>query len=617
MKRFLIGSLAAALLLASQFSSTQAATMGTGMTNEPAIKTPSSAWAETATRANVLTNAKYLGALNPATPLRIVVGLQVRNPQQINSLLKAQNTPGNALFHSELTPAQFASMYAPTNAQVAQVVSYLAAKHFTGISVEPNNLLISATAPAAQVSSAFHTTLGTFSQNGRIVYSNLTPAFVPTSLGSSVLAVLGLNNAVSVRRHMIAAKNYRGALQNAVTPCLNPVPGTDHCLLRNIDGPTVQKVYNAGTVPSAYKTTLAVMAEGDVRAVLPDLRYMESKEGLPAVPYSVVQVGIPSPDTAGVTEWDLDTQASSGIAQTLKHLYLYTTTSLTDSDIALEYNKWVTQNVARIGNSSFGGCEIYSYIDGSMLVDDEMFLEGAVQGQTMFASTGDTGANQCSVGNPNGVPAGVPFGEYPSTSPYVVAVGGTSLFTKTSDASYDGEMVWQGTGGGLSQFEYSPYWECGVQPLAPKATSCGVVAFSFRGEPDVAMEADPNLQGYVVYINKTPTGVGGTSLASPLAAGGYARMQTADNNGLGFAPPKFYKVYNPAATDYPGDTTQSPVGPSFTTPNGGFHDILYGGSGIIPVLGQAKNDWDYVTGLGSYDISALTAKLKKLCPKTL
>lgn len=415
---------------------------------------------------------------------------------------------------------------------------------------------------------------------------------MPASLGNTVLAVLGLNNtnAVGIRHRVVTRTTSAGMLPSAVSRCAVAVPGTNHCSVRDVDGPIIQKIYNAGTVPSGYNTTLAVMAEGNVSAVLPDLRYMETKEGLPSVPYGVVQVGLPSPDTAGVVEWDLDTQASSGIAQTLKHLYVYATTSLTDSDIALEYNKWVTQNVARIGNSSFGECEIYAYLDGSMLVDDEEMLEGAAQGQTMFVSTGDTGSGQCSVGNPNGVPVGPPFAEYPSVSPYVVAVGGTSLFSKASDASYDGEMVWNGTGGGISQFEYSPYWECGVQPQAPTATSCAVGDLSFRGEPDVAMEADPNFQGYIVYINKVKNYVGGTSLASPLAAGAYSRMQTADNNGLGFANPKFYKVYNPTATDVPGDITQFPG--AFTTPNGGFHDILYGSSGLIPVLGTAKPDWD-------------------------
>lgn len=593
MKRRFISSIAVGMLFALAAARAQAATMGTGMTKEPAIQTPSSAWAETATRANTVPNATSLGALNPATPLRVVVGLQIRNPAQLNNLVKAQNTPGNALFQSQITPAQFLTTYGPTNTQVAQVTAYLASKGFSNISVEPNHLLISATAPAAQVASAFHTTFGLFSQYGRTVYTNVTPAFVPAALGNTVLAVLGLNNS----NRMVVPK---------LQKCIVTVPLPAPCV-RFYDGPTIQKAYDAGTTPSGYNTTLAVMAEGNVSQVPGDLAFARAKQKLPVQPITIRQVGLPSPDVAGIDEWDLDTQSSSGIGQLLKRLYLYTTTSLTDSDIALEYNHWVTDRLAQIGNSSFGECEIFAYLDGSMLVDDEELLEGAAQGQTMFVSTGDTAVNQCSAGNPNGVPVGLPFAEYPSVSPYVAAAGGTDLFSKT-DGSYDGETAWEAGGGGISQFEYSPYWESGIQP-----TSAG----NLRGQPDIAMDASLET-GYLVDIAKTEFIVGGTSLSSPLAAGAFARFQTADNNGLGFGVPKFYKVYKTCGTGPPTCAAFSPTVGDFvpTNPDAGFHDILVGQSGATP-LGMAHPFWDYVTGLGSFDIAKLSATLKKLCPKAL
>ena len=91
-----------------------------------------------------------------------------------------------------------------------------------------------------------------------------------------------------------------------------------------------------------------------------DLRYAENKLGLPVVPVNVVKVGLSSSDTAGVVEWDLDTQSSTGMAQNVQALYLYDTTSLSDSDIANAYSKWVGDNAARLGNSSFGECEYSS-----------------------------------------------------------------------------------------------------------------------------------------------------------------------------------------------------------------------------------------------------------------
>ena len=96
------------------------------------------------------------------------------------------------------------------------------------------------------------------------------------------------------------------------------------------------------------------------------------------------------------------------------------------------------------------------------VADDQVFLEAAAQGQTMFSSTGDTGSF-CPVATPNGVPAGAPFVGFPATSPYVIGVGGTTLVTN-ADGTYNSEVAWYAGGGGISQFEYSPYWQSPVIP---------------------------------------------------------------------------------------------------------------------------------------------------------
>ncbi len=136
---------------------------------------------------------------------------------------------------------------------------------------------------------------------------------------------------------------------------------------------------------------------------------------------------MPSPDTAGGAEWDLDTQSSTGMAQNVQALYLYDTTSLSDSDIANEYSKWVGDDLAQLGNSSFGECEYQAWLDGAMKVDDNLFMQAAAQGQTMFVSTGDTGAS-CALAPTNGAPmSGPPMVEYPAASSFVVGVGGTTV----------------------------------------------------------------------------------------------------------------------------------------------------------------------------------------------
>ncbi len=502
----------------------------------------------------------------------------------------------SAVAHGAIvSDSAFMSTYAPTNAQVNAAKTYLASKGFRNIVVEPNNLLISADGTTAQAEAAFGTSLHNFTLSGKPFHANSTAAFVPAALSGVVIAVLGLSNAPTI---------HAGP---KVTPC---VAGVTNPCARFYDPITFRVAYHAtdmdGKVSdspggddddTAHNTTIAIMAEGNLAPAISDFRFNEQKFGLPQVPLVVKPVGIPSPDTAGAGEWTLDMTYSTGIAGKVKTLYAYDTTSLTDSDIALEYSHWVTDNLGKIGNSSFGECEFFPYIDGSMLVDDMLFLEGASHGQTMFASTGDNGGF-CGVGvPPNGVPGGAPFVEYPASSQYVVAVGGTDLFSN-ADGTYKGETAWEAGGGGLSQFESAPYWEAEAQPVAGQGQN-------FRGAPDVSMDAALETgallyQGGVQYIT------GGTSLSSPLAAGSYAIMQTQHNNTLGFAPPRFYKIYamNPTATPV--------IGPPPTQKIGGYHDIIVG-SNANPI-GTAAPRYDYATGLGSFDVLATNAIIGNATP---
>ena len=167
------------------------------------------------------------------------------------------------------------------------------------------------------------------------------------------------------------------------------------------------KAYDATTAPTGARTPIAIFAEGDVTGVVNDLRTEETADGLAKVPVSVVKVGLSSPDTAGADEWDMDTQFSAGMAGGVSRLYLYDTTSLTDADITLEFSRFASDDRARAGSASFGECEYQAYLDGSMIAMDNVFQEAAVQGQTVFASSGDTGGF-CPVVPDNGAPAGAP-----------------------------------------------------------------------------------------------------------------------------------------------------------------------------------------------------------------
>ncbi len=477
-------------------------------------------WTSTATKGislSQLASASDYGPAQPSQAITVRLALNIQNKSALLNYIQNVNNPSNALYGQSLTPAQFAASYAPSSAQVQQVVSYLQSAGFTNIAVEPNNLIVSADGTVAQASAAFNTPIELFSQNGTLVYGNTAPAQVPASLGNIVGAVLGLNTIGQMKSTL-------------VTKSQVSVPQYDV----EYTPQQFQQIYSATGTPAATNATIAIMAEGDVSGVITDLRTEEKAFGMPQVPVQVVQVGLASTDTSGADEWDLDTQYSTGMAQNVKMLYIYDTTSLSDSDLALEISRWATDDKAKAGSASLGECEAFPYLDGSMLADDNSFLEAAAQGQTFFASTGDTGSF-CPVGvGTNGVPAGAPLVNYPAASPYVVAAGGTTLLTN-SDGSYDTEVAWYAGGGGISQFEGASYWQVAAKvPSAAEDNS--------RGIPDVAMDADP-YSGAEVYVNGTPEGVGGTSLSSPLSLGVWARMISA-NPKLGFAAIRLYGLYN-------------------------------------------------------------------------
>jgi len=561
---------------AQSISTSGASSFGMQSMQAQALPAAPTGWANTATLPIAPAGASDLGALSPSQSITVRVGLQLRSVDALKQAIAAGQ---------ELDPGTFNATYAPTTTQVNAVTSYLASQGFGAISVEPNNLIVSATAPAANVSKAFNTSLDSFSQNGATIFANTTPAYVPASLSGTVVAVLGLTNAQAMK-----------ATPQQPTPCSFFGVGTPtQACLRFYDPSTYGIAYDVGQTSTGHGTNVAIMTEGTLTQSISDFRLNEQKFNLPQANIKIVPVGLPSSDTQGVTEWTLDMTYSTGMAGAVQQLYLYNTTSLTDSDIALMYSRWATDNQAKIGNSSFGGCEFFSYLDGSMVIMDEILAQGAVQGQTMFVSSGDSGSFCGVAASANGVPAGAPFVEYPAASPYANAVGGTDLFTN-ADGTYKGETAWEAGGGGISQFEYSPYWEAAVQPVDN--------AGSFRGVPDVAMDAALET-GALLWGGQaangacTPCVTGGTSLASPLSAGVYARLQSAHGNHLGFAPLRFYHNF----TSHAAGAVQT--GPPAWQPDGGFHDILNGANGLY----QALPGYDYTTGLGSFDVTLINQQI--------
>jgi pseudomonalisin len=547
-------------------------TIGGGVVAQSAAAAaPATTWHATSTQPLSLKGASLLGATAPTTVLHLDVALTPRNAAQAAGALKAMYTPGSSTYRQFLTPAQYAASYAPTAAQINTVTSYLRSAGLTNVAITPNKQLVTATATVATASKAFNTAFANYRFNGKTFYTNAAVASVPSALGGVVSSVVGLSNLALPMPHPAAAKTAAG------TPSLDGITPKDF-----------QTTYNATGTPTGAKTTIALFTEGDQSQTFKDLRTAEAKNGLPKVGFTQFNVGPQSTDTAGADEWDLDTQTSTAMAQTVQHLDIYNVGSLVDSQILLAMNRFVSDNKARSMSASIGGCDIPPYLDGSLVASDVILQEGAMQGQTLFASSGDNG-DGCAFVAATGVPSSFPGTNWPSSGEFTTAVGGTSLI---SDASGNrvAEPAWIGSGGGISEVATPGWWTQDSDP----AFNAELVSGG-RAVPDISLDADPNTTAALIYVNGAVEGVGGTSLSAPLMNGVWARAESADGNKLGLASIDLYRLY---------DKVNPSIGSTAAVK--GFTDIVGGTNGLY----VATPGYDEVTGIGAPDVKPLIAALK-------
>jgi kumamolisin len=205
---------------------------------------------------------------------------------------------------------------------------------------------------------------------------------------------------------------------------------------------------------------------------------------------------------------------------------------------------------------------------------DAACQSAAALGVTITAASGDNGSS-------DGVTDGKNHVDFPSSSPHVLACGGTNL--QGSGSSITSETVWneqpQGgaTGGGVSNVFTLPSWQSKAKVPAPANPAGG------RGVPDVAGDADP-ATGYIVRVDGKIMVIGGTSAVAPLWAGLIALANQQNGKPAGFINPLIYAAKAKSA----------------------FRDITATNNGSF----KAGPGWDACTGLGSPVAPQLIAVVK-------
>ncbi|MBW8865443.1 MAG: hypothetical protein JF609_11100, partial [Verrucomicrobia bacterium] len=203
----------------------------------------------------------------------------------------------------------------------------------------------------------------------------------------------------------------------------------------------------------------------------------------------------------------------------------------------------------------------WAWSGGPSASTDNIFQLMAAAGQSFFNASGDTDAFVA--GSNNDVDSASQVNA-PSSSPYIIQVGGTVLNTNGFNGSYTSESVWNdrtvnanggnwGSSGGVSTYYSIPSWQTNISMVANGGST------TKRNIPDVALTAD---YVYSTYDNGSASQTGGTSCAAPLWAGFMALVNQqatiGGNPPAGFINPAIYALSKTDNyTNYFHDTTMS------------------------------------------------------------
>lgn len=489
-----------------------------------------------------------VGQCDPAERIEVFVMLRRKQQAQFDALIKRieSGEPGV----KPLSREALANDYGAAPDDAAKVKAFAAAHGLTVVreDLAARSVLLSGT--IAQFQSAFGVKLEQYQHHTAGQFRGRTGAIsVPDDLHDVVEAVLGLDNRPQARPHFRIRPPFAAAKaqQTSFTPpqlaSLYDFPqgdGSGECVgLIELGGG-----YNAADL-NAYFASLGV-ASPTVKSVAVD------KGG-----------NHPTGDPNGPDgEVTLDIEIVGAIVPGATIAVYFTPNSDAGFIDAVSRAVHDTTNKPSVISISWGAPES-SWTSQSQKAFNSVLQSALALGVTICAASGDSGSS-------DGAGSGDQV-DFPASSPYVLACGGTSVSAAGTSISH--EVVWndgaQGgaSGGGVSRAFAVPTWQEG---LSASATGGGKTPLRGRGVPDVAGNASP-LTGYSVLVDGAQSVVGGTSAVAPLWAALIARINAAKGQPVGFINPKLYKA--------PGVC----------------NDITQGNNGSF----AAAAGWDACTGLGS------------------
>jgi subtilase family serine protease len=611
-------------------------------------------------------------AVPASAPVQISLLLKGRDAAALTRFDAAVSDPASPLYRHFLTRAEYAKRFAPSAAELVAVRAFLQKAGFTIDSTTTNGTLVTAHAASSLVGTLFNTTFGLFNDAGQLLRAPLSQPALPVALRPLVSNVIGLAQepAVSDASPAPAYLNARPCSRYYGQKIATKFPtylgkhqpyaicGYTMDQLRSAYGVNQVNSTGKGATVGIVDTFASPTIESDVntwsgRMGLPRLKSGQlAQQALPGesdLPEVTLPLLGPVLDPQGwAGEETLDVEAVHGIAPGANIVYY---SALLDppaegvgpifvgiDPLMIALAVAVESDKVDVVSNSWGQSG-----NDPLLADTQVLNaitnEAAAEGVTIDFSSGDSGDQLAATGERTP--------DFPTTSPGVTVVGGTTLEVgkngKRISESYWGtdkaalvKGKWDlkaktfssGGGGGVSPTYAEPSWQRGIVPTS-EATYGGLKTPG-RVEPDVSMVADTTtgfLMGQTQHFadgtNKySQLRIGGTSVSCPLFSGLVALAVATAHHGLGLITPTLYAksrtaagrerlFYDPKAISKPhGFSTLANVRPDYTASDDPKSKVMYS-LRILSNLStlQALPGYDDSTGLGTPKAPALISAL--------
>jgi subtilase family serine protease len=556
------------------------------------------------------------GAVPKSARVDFEVVLRLRNEAAAQALAKAVSLPGAAAYRRYLTEAQWEASFSPAPAEVSSARSWLASEGFALGAVSKDRITVFASGTAAQVENAFGTALENYKVNGHVVRMATREMSVPASVAGSVVGAMGINqeiatagvaagSAASARAAASPAStfppapaafvtappcgSYYGAKTTKVTPPFGKgYPSTVPDEVCGYKPGQFRSAYDIGSHTGKRVTVAVVDAYGAATIAQDATQYFKRND--PGNPFAnahfsqIDATPFANESVCDASSWldeqAIDVESVHAMAPDASILYVGAQDCINGNGLFNAEQQVIDGGLADVVTNSWGDSA------GDLLDDvatktayDDLFMLADTTGITVLFSSGDDGDNFDLVG--------LPSADYPASSPFVTAVGGTSLKIG-KNGHQAGQLGWatgssfkctanlvggipgctaakvntwlpvayDGGSGGFTSYGYTqPYYQA---PAVPAALALRNEALDgstlMRVEPDISLDADPST-GFLIGLHETfpdgkvayaQTRYGGTSLASPLLAGVIAdadqASEAAGGAAVGFINPAIYRL---------------------------------------------------------------------------